>query len=108
MEFIFNPFVLNTYGDIKPYLDDLVNREVTKKEETEQWIKDYDVLQANISEDFAWRYIRHTGDTNNEEYKNHYLSFISNISPKLQEIDDVLNKKILTLPGIDELAKENE
>lgn len=98
MEFIFKPFVLNTYDDIKPYLEDLVNREVKTKEETEQWIKDYDLLQANISEDFAWRYIHQTRDTANEAYKNSYQFFIKEIGPKLQEIDDLLNKKIITLP----------
>lgn len=108
MQFRFDTFVLNTFDDIKPYLDDLVNREVTTKEETEQWIKDYDVLQAHISENFGWRYIHQTCDTTNEEYKNSYLFFINEISPKLQEIDDILNKKIIQLPSIEELAHANE
>lgn len=98
MEFVFDPFVLDTYEDVKPYLDDLVQREVKTKEETEQWIADYDKLQANISEDFAWRYIHQSRDTTNEDYKNSYQFFVKEISPKLQEVDDILNKKIITLP----------
>lgn len=98
MDFRFETFVLNTYEDIKPYLDDLVVREVKTKEETEQWIRDYDSLQAHISENFAWRYIHQTCDTANEEYKKSYEFFINHISPSLQEVDETLNKRILTLP----------
>lgn len=108
MEFVFNPFVLNTYDDVKPYLDDLVAREVKTKEETEQWIKDYDNLNANISENYHRRYVKHTCDTTNEELKNSYNFFITEIAPKLAEIEDKLNKKIITLPGIEELEKEHE
>lgn len=108
MEFKFDDFTINTYKDIKPYFDDLVNREVKDKTETEQWIKDYDVLNANIAEDYHRRYVKYTCDNTNEELKKAYNYFIIEISPKLQEIDDKLNKKIITLPGISELEKENE
>ncbi len=108
MEFVFNPFVLNTYEDIKPYLDDLVNREVKTKEETEQWIRDYDALQAHIGENFNRRHVKHTCDTTDEEIKKSYMYFINEIGPKLAEVDDLLNKKIVALPGIEELEKENE
>lgn|GEM_PF-4215828 len=108
MEFVFDPFVLNTYDDIKPYLEDLVNREVKTKEETEQRIKDYDTLQAYIGEDFNRRHVKHTCDTTDEELKKSYNYFITEIGPKLQEVDDLLNKKIVTLPGIAELEQEDE
>lgn len=98
---------INTYEDVKPYLDDLVQREVDNKEATEQRIKDYSSLNAQIEEDFCRRFVRHTCDTENEDLKKSYNFFITEISPKLQEIDDVLNKKIITLPGIAELEKEN-
>lgn len=108
MEFIFNNFTISTYDDIKPFLTDLVSREVHTTEETQQWIKDYDSIQAHIEEDFAWRYVRHTCDTTDEGLKQAYNFFVTEISPKLQEVDDLLNKKIITLPGIEDLEKENE
>ncbi len=108
MDFSFDTFVLNTYDDLKPYLDDLVNRTVSTKEETALWIKDYDLLQSQIQEDVNRRFVRHTCDTANEALKKKYDDFITEISPKLQEIDDVLNQKVLELPGIEELSAGEE
>ena len=108
MSFSFNTFVINTYDDVKPYLDDLVGREVNTKEEAVLWIDDLSKLNGQIQENFNRRHVRHTCDTENEEVKKSYNFFITDISPKLQEIDDVLNKRIITLPGIGELEEENE
>lgn len=108
MEFTFDTFILNNYEDLKPFFDDLLNRPIASKEETMQWIKDFDSLSLQIHENVNRRYVRHTCDTTNEEYKKAYNFFITDISPKLQEIDDLLNKKIIALPYIDEIEKSDE
>ena len=108
MSFSLETLKINTYDDLKPYFDDLISREVKSKEETEQWVKDYDMLSSYIGENFNRRYIRHTCDTTDESLKESYNFFIREISPKLQEVDDILNKKIIALPGIEELEQEKE
>lgn len=50
-------FVMNSFDDVKPYYDELLNREVTTKEETLVWLADSDELSAHISEDISRRYI---------------------------------------------------
>lgn len=100
-------FVMNSYEDVKPYFDELLAREVKTKEETMQWLTDSDELSAHISEDENWRYIRNSCDTKNEEYKQRYIVYISEIAPKLHEISDLLHKKIISLPALDEIAQEN-
>lgn len=107
MNFDLTNLTINSYEDIKPYFDNLVEREISTKEETEQWIKDYDALQSFLSEDFARRYIHQSCHTKNEEYKKAYETFIKEVSPKIQEVEDLLNKKIIALPGLEELQQEN-
>ena len=91
-------FVMNSYDDVKPYFDELLSREVITKEQTLQWFRDSDALSAHISEDENRRYVRNSCDTKNEEYKQSYITYITEIAPKLHEISDKLNKKIISLP----------
>lgn len=104
MDFTFKDFSFETYEDLKPYYDELLSREVKSVEDTKQWIKDCDALEAQISENVAWRYVNKTCDTTNKEYEKGYMYFVQEISPKLQEVSDAINKKIVTLAWIEELA----
>lgn len=108
MQFMFDNFVLNTYDDIKPYLDDLLARELTTKEDTLLWLKDMDSLQKSITEDVAWRTIRHSCDTADKTYKDAYMYFIQEISPKLSEKDDLLNKKLVNAADISSIEASDE
>lgn len=100
MQFTFDNFVINTYEDIKPYLDDLLSRELTSKEDTLEWLKDMDNLTIYIQEDASWRSIRHSCNTADEELKKHYMYFITEISPKLAEVDNLLHKKLVNATDI--------
>ncbi len=100
-------FVMNSYDDVKPYFDELLAREVTTKEETQTRLSDSDQLSAHISEDENRRYVRNSCDTKNEEHKQSYITYITEIAPKLHEVSDLLNKKIISLPWLDEIAQEN-
>jgi oligoendopeptidase F len=108
MDFSLTDFTLQSYTDIAPYYEDLLQRVCTKKEDTLQWIADYDHLDAIITEDVTWRYIHHTCDTKNEVYEKAYMTFLMDISPKIQEVSDALNKKIVALPAIDEITGEDQ
>lgn len=107
MDFTFKNFAFETYDDLKPYYDELLSRNVTSIEETKEWIKNCDDLEAQISENIAWKYINKTCDTTNKEYEKAYMYFIQEISPKLQEVSDLVNKKIITLTWIEELAQND-
>lgn len=100
MDFTFKDF---TFDDLKPYFDELLVREIKTVDEAKQWVIDYDKLSAHIQEDVNRRYIKQSCDTTDEAAKKRYLDFVSLIWPKLQEIDDAMNKKIVALPFIDEL-----
>lgn len=80
---------------IKPYYVDLVQREITSKDEFQKWLEDRSELDAVLEEDAAWRYIKMTIDTSNQELSNDYTFFVTQIQPNIAPYEDQLNKKFI-------------
>jgi oligoendopeptidase F len=91
------------WDTISPILDELLNRTISSATELEQWLKDKSELEAALEEDFAWRYIRMTCDTANEELVASFQYFATEIEPKISPIGNLLNIKLIESPFIDEL-----
>jgi oligoendopeptidase F len=108
MDFTFTNYSFETFEQLKPYFDELLARDLQTLEDTKQWIKDYDMLSATIQENVNRRYVKQSCDTTDESAKKKYLDFVTLIGPKLQEMDDVMNKKIVQLPFIQELKQSDE
>lgn len=104
--FIDENLVIDSWDKISKYFDDLVNREISSLIEFRQWLDDQSELEAVLEEDLAWRYIRMTINTRDEELTKKYTFFVSEIQPKIAPYDDQLNKKMVALPYLDELDKE--
>lgn len=86
-------FELNYFGDIKPFLDTLLIREFSSKDELLEWIYNYSELDAFLSEELAWRYINYTRFTDKKEFSDAYSFFIKEIQPELVKVENELNKK---------------
>jgi oligoendopeptidase F len=91
------------WDTISPILDELLNRTISSVSELEQWLKDKSELEAALEEDFAWRYIRMTCDTANQELVASFQYFATEIEPKISPIGNLLNIKLVESPFIDEL-----
>lgn len=103
--FIGEAFTLQSWDDVKPLYDNLLNRPINSADELRQWFLDRSELESYLSEDFAWRYIRMTCDTANEELVNRLNFFITEIQPQLSAYGNELDKKALESPFIDELTE---
>ncbi len=88
---------------LEPFFNQLLEREIHSKEELEKWLKDRSELEAFVSEDLAWRYVRMTCDTINKDLEKAYLFFVTEIEPKISPLNDLLNKKLVSSKFIDEL-----
>jgi oligoendopeptidase F len=88
---------------LEPIYQELSNRPITSVEELEQWLYDRSELEAAIEEDFAWRYIRMTCDTTNEELLEKFQYFATEIEPKIAPYNNGLNKKLVESEVVDEL-----
>ncbi len=103
-KFIGEEFQLNGWEDVKPLIENLVSREINNAADLKQWFLDRSELESFLSENMAWRYIKMTCDTRSEERQQAYQFFVSEIQPQLSVFDDLLNKKALESPFLNELT----
>jgi oligoendopeptidase F len=94
---------VTSWDVLEPYYKQLLEREINSKEDLEKWLKDRSELEAFVSEDLAWRYVRMTCDTANKDLEQAYIFFVSEIEPKISPLNDQLNRKLVSSKFINEL-----
>jgi oligoendopeptidase F len=82
-KFLPENFTVTSWDVLKPYFDQLLSREISTEKDLRRWFLDRSELEAVISEDMAWRYIRMTCYTENKDYLAAYQDFIQNIQPQI-------------------------
>jgi len=95
-----------TWESLEPLFTELQNREIKSAEELEAWLRDRSELEAALEEDFAWRYIKMSCDTANEELVKNFQYFAEEIEPKVSPLSNELNKKFVESPFMEDLDKE--
>jgi len=93
--FLPKDFVLTDWDSLEPYFKALLEREITQKQDLEQWMQDLSELEAFISEDACWRQIKMTCDTTDASLEAAFTFFCMEIQPKIQPYADALNKKLI-------------
>lgn len=91
------------WKNLEPLFNELLERPINDVIELEQWLKDKSELEAALEEDFAWRYIRMSCDTANEELVKNFQYFATEIEPKISPVANLLNQKFNDSPFIEEL-----
>ena len=91
---------------VASYFDELASRSVADVGELQQWLKDQSELDAALSEEGAWRYIRMTLDTRNEVAATAYQAFVNEVLPLAEEAGDKLNRKLMALPFAEQVSGE--
>jgi len=99
-------FRISNWENLQPILDELKNRTINSVTELKQWMKDYSEVEAVINEDGAWRYIKMTCNTQNEELQESFNYFVTEIEPHISPYANDLNKKLIDCAFINELEKE--
>ncbi len=93
--FLPKDFKVTTWDALEPYFQQLLQRELSTKEQLEQWLKDMSEVEAAVSEDACWRQIRMTCDTTDKSLEEAFTYFCMEIQPKLQPYADKLNRKLI-------------
>lgn len=104
--FLPNKLKVTSWDVLAPYFNQLVERPINNKHDLEEWLKDRSELEAFVSEDLAWRYVKMTCNTEDKELEKAYLFFVTEIEPQISPINDKLNRKLVDCPYIDELDKD--
>lgn len=102
--FIDKDFTLNTWGDVKPYYDELLERTITSQEAFEQWLKDWDELYAVVSEDMRAKYIATSIDTTDDKAKKALQSYYVEVEPQIKPYENKLQKRFNESPFKEDLS----
>jgi len=105
-KFLPENFTVASWETLKPFFDNLLERKIDSVNDLKNWFHDRSELESVISEDMAWRYIRMTCYTENQEYSKAYQDFIVNIQPEIAPVADQLNKKAAASSFLDVMANE--
>lgn len=91
---------------LEPFFTQMLEREINSVTELENWLKHRSELEAVLEEDFAWRYIKMTCDTTNEDLVKAFQYFATEIEPKIAPINNQLNQKFVACAFADDLDAE--
>lgn len=94
------------WESLEPFFTLLLQREINSVTELENWLKHRSELEAVLEEDFAWRYIKMTCDTTNEDLVKAFQYFATEIEPKIAPINNQLNQKFVACAFADDLDTE--
>lgn len=95
-KFVSNSLIIRSFDDLKPYFDQLKEFELTSAKKIYDWQVKKSELDAIISEDMAWRYIKMTCNTADQQLADHFNYFVTEIEPKISIEWNELNKKFTT------------
>lgn len=87
-----------TWENIEPVFQELQNRDIKNSLELEQWLQERSNFEAFLQEDYAWRYIRMTCDTEDPKLLEDFQFFATEIEPKIAPISNELDKKLYHSP----------
>lgn len=85
---------INAWKDVENFFSELENRNINNETELLQWIADRSETDAALDEEYRWRYVRQSCDTENPIYKKAYEDFIQDVLPNWMATNNTLNKKI--------------
>jgi oligoendopeptidase F len=99
-------FNITTWELLLPYYEKAIDFPINSADEFDDFLKYISELESMVSEDLAWRYIKMTCDTNNEELEKRYVDFVNLIQPHIAPFEDKINQKIHQSPYKSALEKE--
>ncbi len=101
-QFLPENLAITDFEVIEPFFQDLLARKIAAIQDFDQWLADRSELDAILEEDLAWRYIRMSINTQDEQLRAAYNDFVSKIQPKLAPLEDQLNQKLVKIPFLAE------
>lgn len=107
-KFIDKNLSIQTWEDIESYFINLKERTINSKEDYILWLQNRSELDAVLEENAAWRYIKMTIDTRDQNLTDAYTYFVTEIQPKLAPFEDELNQKMLRSPFMESLKNEQD
>jgi oligoendopeptidase F len=99
-------FEFSIWEDLKPFYEELKDRQIDTVQDLENWMADRNELEDYLAENAAWRYINYTRNTEDPAIRESYLFFINSIKPNISPYSNELDKKLVNSPLTKELKEE--
>jgi oligoendopeptidase F len=96
---------IDSWDDLEPFFVDLKERPLKDKKDLKKWLLDLSELESVLEENAAWRYIKMSIDTTDEEKEKDYQFFVREIQPKIAPYSNELNQKLADCPLTKELPE---
>ncbi|MBW7844145.1 MAG: M3 family oligoendopeptidase [Bacteroidia bacterium] len=105
-KFLPNKIKVTAWEVIEPYFTQLLNQSINSVQDLEKWLQDKSELEAFLSEDLAWRYVKMTCNTEDKSLEESYLFFVNEIEPKISPYYDKFNRKLVACNYVNELDND--
>ena len=97
-------FDATSLDSLEPVFNELLSRDLKSVGDLEAFFSDISDMAEHISEAGARLYIGMTCDTENDLKQTNFLNFVENIRPRMSEVSNKLDLKILNLDFLDRLS----
>jgi oligoendopeptidase F len=95
---------IQNWDQLHAFFTELTERKISSKVDLLKWLSDRSELEAVLSEEGGWRYVRMTVNTKNEKAVEEYNYFVNEIEPKAAPFFNQLNKKFIDSEFSNELT----
>ena len=85
--FVNEDLVIDSWSEIKPLFENLLNRKINSVKDLENWMLDRSELEAILNEDLLVRDIKMKIDTTDKELTEKFIFYIQEIHPKAMPYD---------------------
>lgn len=93
-------------GAVSKLYDQLDERDISTRDALEDWILDWEELNAVLTECYTDAYVDMTSDTTNSEFGERYVKFIEDIIPVSEQRGFQLKEKLLQSRALEELGPD--
>lgn len=104
--FLDDNFETKTFEVLRPYYEDLLNREINNVGELKKWLRDFSEMQSIVGEEIRWRYVKTSIDTTDKKAQDSLTAFYQDIEPQSKVYRNQLKSKINDCIYTKELEKD--
>ena len=97
------PALPQTWEDVEPTFTKLLQRPIHSVQDLSTWITERSDLEAQLGETISWAYIQLSADNQSQSANQRYQYVIQEVLPKLDPLDQALNKKLVESPYLNQL-----
>ena len=104
--FLPETLVFDSWSNLEQHFENLLHRTISSAADLKKWVEDLSELEAVLSEETGWRYIRMNIDTSNAENTKAFEFLVTEIDPKVAPYSDKFNQMLVESPFLKALNTE--